>query len=227
MNEPLALDWTGTVQSVVRSQRNGPLIRAAAVLWIAAGDVVVDVTYGRGGFWTDYRPATLIAHDIATDGVDFRRLPEHDGTVDVVVFDPPYIAQGGRDTSTVPDFLDRYGLTCAPTTTAGIFELVAAGMAEAARVLAPGGRLLVKCMDYVNGGELVLGHHHVVTTALALGLSQVDELVHVSGTGPQPEGRSQQHSRRAHTFLCVFRRGRWLDRGGIARRGEALPVTPP
>lgn len=207
---PLGLDLTGTVESVVRSQFNGPLIRAAATLWIKPDDVVVDVTYGRGKFWTDYRPVGLITHDLGADGVDFRHLPEADSSVDVVVFDPPYIAQGGRDTSTLPDFLDRYGLVDVPATSGELLDLIAAGIVEAARVLAPQGRLLVKCMDYITGGELILGRHHVVTTALAAGLTQVDEFIHVSGTGPQPAGRRQLHSRRAHTFLCVFHNGRWV-----------------
>lgn len=198
------------VESVVKTKRNGPLIAAAASLWIGPGDRVLDVTYGRGLFWSEVRPAGLVAHDLALDGVDFRQLPEADASVDVVVFDPPYIAQGGRTTSTIPDFLDRYGLVDVPTTRGGVFELVAAGLKEANRVLAPSGRLIVKTMDYVNGGRLVLGRHHVVSTCIDLGLEQVDEFVHHRGLGPQPKTnldgspRRQMRARRAHSFLCVF-----------------------
>lgn len=206
----LDLDVSAAVESVIRCRTNGPLVAAVAALWIEPADAVMDVTYGKGNFWTVYRPDNLITHDLALDGVDFRELPEADGSVDVVVFDPPYIAQGGRDTSTVPDFLDRYGLVDVPKTAPELMVLIAAGMAEATRVLAPKGRLLVKCMDYVNGGRLVLGRHHVVSTALGLELEQVDEFVHYSGVGPQPPGRRQVHSRRAHTFMCVFRKGRWV-----------------
>ena len=60
---------------------------------------MVDLTYGRGGLWTVYCPARLIEHDIRLDGVDFRALPEASSSVDVAVFDPPYIAQGGRDST--------------------------------------------------------------------------------------------------------------------------------
>ena len=194
-----------TVESVVTSRLNGPLIATAAKLWIGDDDLVVDVTYGKGNFWTVYRPARLVAHDLKIDGVDFRRLPEGGGSVDVVVFDPPYIAQGGRSSSTEPEFLDRYGLTDCPKTVPESLRLISHGMTEGARVLKPGGRLMVKCMDYVSGGRLVLGRHHVVTTALTLGLEQVDEFVHHSGTGPQPKRDRQLHSRRSHSFLCVFR----------------------
>jgi hypothetical protein len=68
-------------------------------------------------------------------------------------------------------------------------------------------------MDYVSGGRFVLGHHFVVSTALRAKLVQVDEFVHVSGTGPQPLGRRQLHSRRAHSFLCVFQKGRRTTSG--------------
>lgn len=206
MNETqMSMPMPETVESVIRSQNNGPLIAAAAQLWIRDDDSVLDVTYGRGLFWTKYRPARLTAHDIIVDGVDFRHLPEEDGSVDVVVFDPPYISTGGVQTSTLPEFLDRYGLAHSPKGAKELFELIADGITEGHRVLRPKGRMLVKCMDYVESGRLVLGRHHVVTTALALGMEQVDEFIHYSGTGPGAWDR-QVHSRRAHTFLCVFQK---------------------
>lgn len=211
-----ALAMPETVQSVVRSQRNGPLIAAAAQLWINDDDRVLDMTYGRGLFWTDYRPRRLFTNDLSLESEaefhhDFRDFPAwSDGSFNVVVFDPPYIAQGGRDASTVPDMLDRYGLVDVPKTVAEVDDLIRAGMVEAVRLMGNGARLLVKCMDYVNGGEYVRGRHKVVSCAEELGLTQVDEFVHYSGTGPQPGGRRQLHSRRAHSFLCVFFKGRWI-----------------
>lgn len=203
-----AFSLPGTVESVVATRKNGLLIAVAATLWIDEDDTVLDMTYGNGMFWTHYRPQQLIRHDIRSDGVDFRALPEVDSSIDVVVFDPPYIAQGGRETSTMPEFLDTYGLTESPRSVAESQELIAVGIAEAARVLVGGGRLFVKCMDYINGGRFVKGRHHVVTAAESCGLVQVDEFVHHSGSGPQPDHQRQLHSRRTHSFLCVFQRPR-------------------
>ena len=195
-----------TVESVVHSRENGPLIAAAATLWIEEKDHVLDVTYGRGRFWTHYQPFYFTGHDLALDGVDFRDLPYKDETFDVVVFDPPYIAQGGRETSTEKDFLDRYGLVGGPTNHRDLLELFRGGISEAHRVLRGGGRLFVKCMDYVNGRVYRTGRHDVVSIAFELGFKQVDEFVHYSGTGPQPPIENPGHSRRAHSFLCIFRK---------------------
>ena len=204
----MSMALPSTVQSVIHTQQNGPLIAAAATLWINDDKLVLDVTYGRGNFWTVYRPANLTTHDIAIDGVDFRSLPEPDGAVDVVVFDPPYIAQGGRETSTLPGFLDAYGLHDVPKTAKELRQLITDGIKECTRVLAPGGRLIIKCMDYISGGIYQQGRHHVVEEAMRCGLRQVDEFVHYSGVGPQPDRLRQFHSRRAHSFLCIFRKSR-------------------
>jgi hypothetical protein len=198
------------LESVIRCHENGPLIAQVASLWIGPDELVVDMTYGEGLFWTHYRPERLVAHDLIVDGVDFRNLTEADGSVDVAVFDPPYVSAGGRSTTTIADFYRRYGLKDAPKTPAALRDYIAAGMAEGARIIRPGGRLMVKTMDYVSSGRMQWGRHHVVETALALGLEQVDEFVHHSGAGAQPKEnldgspRRQVHSRRAHTFLCVF-----------------------
>lgn len=201
------IDLPGTIESVVKCRTNGPLISHAAELWIDSDDVVVDATYGKGNFWTVFRPENLIAHDLYVgDGVDFRNLPEADESVDVVVFDPPQIPQGGRDTSTTQDFLDRYGLQGVPKTRAELEVLIAEGMTEASRVLKPRGRLFVKCTDYINGGRFCQERHMVVTTAHFCDLEQVDEFVHYSGTGPGKNDRRQLHSRRSHSFLCIFQK---------------------
>ena len=201
--------FADTVESVVKTQDNGTLIAAVAVLHIPDGALVVDTTYGKGLFWTQYRPDNLVMHDLHTvDGVDFRNLPEGDGSVDVVVFDPPYMPSGGKET-TILEMRDRYGISRNDgsgnrNTVADVAALYVGGIAEAYRVLKPEGRLLVKTMDFVYGGQYRTMRHHVVTTAIDVGFTQIDEFIHHSGVGPQPGGRVQRTSRRAHSFLCVF-----------------------
>lgn len=214
-----------TIESVIKTQKNGPLIAAAAKLWIDdALDTVVDLTYGKGNFWTEYRPTNLVAHDLYTrDGVDFRDLPEHDQSVDVVIYDPPYVAPGGRETSRIAEMHERYGLDATPKNPDLLFDYIAQGLREGARILktkaprssdqnARAGRMFVKTMDYVWGGRMRWGRQHAVEILRDCGLEQVDEFIHYSGTGPQPPGRTQRHSRRAHTFLCIFEKRRHVGR---------------
>jgi hypothetical protein len=174
------------------------------------GDAVLDVTYGRGKWWTRYRPANLIAHDLSVDGVDFCQLPELDDIiVGAVCFDPPYITTGNRETSTKQDLYERYGLGAMKGWRAGR-DLMEQGMKECARVLAPGGYLLVKCMDYVESAGKAWNYVHVVKTGEGLGLVLHDRFIHASGPGPQPtlnrdgSPRRQVHAREVASFLCVF-----------------------
>jgi hypothetical protein len=196
------------IQSVIQGD-NGQLIRQVwDLLGIHDDAVVLDATYGLGNFWTDVRPAKLIAHDLDPlkgDGVDCRALPEDDASVDVFVLDLPYVIQGGRETSTIPGMLDAYGLNDGPRSKRDLFANHHQAMREARRVLRPGGWLLVKCADAVSSGRRVWLRDFVVDIGRALGFTKYDELVHYSRTGPQPnDDREQKHARRAHSFLVIF-----------------------
>ena len=185
---------------------NAHLIEAVATLgYLRYEDRVLDPTFGRGVWWGRWRPAELVTHDIRQDGVDFRDLPYADGEFDAAVFDPPYVSVGGRKTTGLPDLHDRFGLTDAPTTPAGVQALINEGLGEVARVVRPGGLVLVKCQDYISSGKFWPGTHKTTSCALLLGLEIVDRLEHLAGVRPQPPGRRQVHARRNLSTLLVFR----------------------
>ena len=202
-NEVLA--DSGPIPSVIRGS-NGVLIATVARLGYLGepSSRVLDVTYGRGLWWTRYRPANLIAGT-----GDFRLRPEADDSVEVVCFDPPYISTGSRDTSSVDDLYDRFGLGDAKGWRA-IRQLIDDGLNECARLLAPSGYLLVKCMDYVESGHKVWNTFHVVADAERLGLRLVDRFHHLTGGGPQVttnldgSPREQRHAREVTSMLLVF-----------------------
>lgn len=111
------------IPSVIAAPTNGELIRRIAPQYLYGADGVLDVTYGLGGWWTRYRPDDLVAHDLKTDGVDFRALPEARRSIDVVCFDPPYTphdADTGIESGGI-DFATRYGL--GERSTAAVLEL--------------------------------------------------------------------------------------------------------
>ncbi len=125
----------GPVPCLIRGT-NGMLIAEVARLGYLGGpeDMVLDVTPGREKWWTRHKPTNLVSRE----GVDFTHLPDADDSIPVVCYDPPYITTGNRDTSTIGDFYDRYGLGDIKGWQAGR-ELYDAGLAECARVLRPRG----------------------------------------------------------------------------------------
>lgn len=164
----------------------------------------LDPTYGRGKWWTRWRPNVLLAHDIdpakAPHGAfDFRDLPYTDNTFSVVAFDPPYKLNG---TPTGAD--EPYGVHVVATRDER-HRLILDGVTECSRVLKPGGMLLVKCQDQVNSGRVQWQTDLVTRHAEGLGLDKVDAL-HLLAYRPQPAGRRQVHARRNYSTLLVFRR---------------------
>lgn len=189
--------------------------------YIKPTDEVVDVTYGKGKWWRLYkhdhdRFLGLIWKGDYKEGSDFRDpvaliddfgdLPFPNAFANVVCFDPPYVSPGGRTTSTIPDFNDRYGLRLAAKTPLDLHLDNMRGLLEAERICKPGGFLLMKTKSYVSSGKLQAQVHWAYDAATATGLRLVDEFYHVSPPGPQPEGRGQVHARQNVSRLLVFRK---------------------
>ena len=61
-------------------------------LHVPVGSIVADVTWGKGVFWQNVPKDKykLLATDIST-GVDCRKLPYENQSIDCVVLDPPYM----------------------------------------------------------------------------------------------------------------------------------------
>lgn len=195
----------GPVLAATHWQSNADLIVDLVKLGhLRADDLVLDPTYGKGTWWKKWAPANLCHHDFAADGIDFRDMPYADDRFDVVAFDPPYVSVGGRTTSGIPEMHDRYGLTDAPTTPAGVQALINAGLAECARVTSD--RILVKCQDYISSGKFFDGTFQTRNRAIELGLVLVDRLVHLTDPRPQPPRDRQVHARNNLSTMFVFRK---------------------
>lgn len=202
----------GVILPSVVAGTNAKLIAAVAPFYLTGS--VMDCTYGKGLWWTQFRPRDLVAHDLHTlDGVDYAALPEADDTYDASCFDPPYIPNGGHDSSTRSGFREGFGLTFERGGEGRLWADVAGGMSECARVTKPGGFVLVKCMDFVYSEDLTLGHRRCLEIGDALGLRCHDLIVHHTGTGPGGHNVfTAVRARRNHSYLLVFTVGR------VARR---------
>lgn len=177
-----------------------------APLYFRDEDIFLDPCFGKGNFWSIYKPKRLIKHDLfLLDEVDARNLPEEDNSVDIVVLDLPLVSKGGRNTSGMKEFDAAYGLKRAPKSPEALHLVIAVAMVEAYRVLKRGGLLINKSCDYISSGKYIPGHFWVVRDALKTGFFQVDEIIHYRGSlGPQPPNRGQKHSHRSHSFYSIF-----------------------
>lgn len=185
-------------------------------LYARPGQVVVDPTWGKGTFWRaietglyDFR-----ATDILT-GVDCRSLPYDDGSVDVVVYDPPYRYVEAR-TQAITALEDSYNLSSLSESRAGIdgvVDLYRDGMREGARVLQKGGYLMVKCQDTAGDGRQFWMHVTVMNLCAQFGLTPVDLAVVVTERPPPTRWRVQRSLKKAHSYFVVARKGGYYPFG--------------
>jgi hypothetical protein len=193
---------------------NGHLIEGVAKLGYLDGDVL-DATYGRGRFWSRWRPEKLTCNDLNTLEVvdnscsfrhDFRCFPaDWAGWFDAVVLDPPYKLNG---TPALGDFDNAYGLDAGYVPWAARHAMINGGIAECLRVLRLGGYLLLKCKDQVCSGHVRWQTTEFTFTAARGGAELVDRFDMVTKPQKQPDrsGKSieQQHARRNASTLLVF-----------------------
>ena len=199
---------------------NDVLIANAARLYIPDGAVVLDCTYAAGAFWrrTQTDRFTLIGSDIlpvADVQADFRQLPYRDGCADVLVVDPPYVHSTTQPRAIHSSYANNE--TTPGLTVGDILELYRGGLAEAMRVLRPGGLCWVKCQDQVSASKQSWFVVDIYQSALALGFYGQDMFVLTVASPPgSGRGAKQQHARRNHSYLWVFAKGRMKDAGQTA-----------
>lgn len=216
-----------TVLAATAWPTNAHMIEAVVELgYIKHDDEVVDLTYGRGKWWTRYQHdhdhflGLLWKGDYVEDAFepndpvmlidDWFQAPQTlgGGFADVVCFDPPYVSTGGRSTSTITDFNSRYGLVETPRSPWSLHVYNVRGLAAAIRLCKGGGYILTKTMNYVSSGQLQPQSHWFYHEATQRGLRLCEEFHHVGHARAQPAGRAQQHARTNVSTLYVWEKPR-------------------
>lgn len=112
---------------------------------------VIDLTYAAGCFWRDPLPPGLTVatnnlnpESAATFHRDFRATGWPADSYDLAVYDPPHLADGGKDSIMARRFGTVKG-------TDGLRDLIVDGAREAWRISRVG--ILVKIADSSHGGE--------------------------------------------------------------------------
>lgn len=169
---------------------------------INEGMLTLDATWGRGAWWSGWRPDRLIGSDLAPAKArdlcaDFTELPFRTSTFDLVCFDPPY---GYRGTSRLA-MDEGYGLAESYVSPDDRDGLIGLGIIEAARVTAPGGMLIVKVQDQCVSGSPRMQSHTATAIAVSVGCRLRSVLEVAGGVRKQ---RSQRTARNNTSQALVF-----------------------
>ena len=186
-------------------------------LYVCPGNIVADITYGKGVFWKRVPPGAyrLRATDIQ-QGVDGRKLPYEDGELDCVVFDPPYMhTPGGTAHSTHASFEAHYrnNVTGNQTTSKyheAVLDLHRDGGCEAYRTLKKKGVFIVKCQDEVCANRQRFTHVEIMRMYEEMRFVAEDLFVVIRSNRPGVSRIvSQVHARKNHSYFLVF----WKQHG--------------
>ncbi len=184
----------------------GDLMAAVEKLYFHPGMRIADVTYCHGRFWRgidtskyDFLPSDIMPSRPYVAKHDCRSLPYADESIDVVVFDPPFIDGAFYEKSFLTDTHDL--------SQPEVMQLYRDGMTEAKRVLRRGGLLLVKCMDFVKFGQQRSMLRVWLFATQVLGLIDEDRFCFVYHAlryaVPTPPSR---HSVKRESYLWVFKK---------------------
>lgn len=186
-------------------------------LHVPVGSTVADVTYGKGIFW---KKVSLLCYKLkATDiktGVDCRKLPYADASIDCVVLDPPYmeglyrrstnhLAGLGSHSAFRETYSNGEGTTDGPKYHAAVLDMYFKAAREAYRVLRDAGVFIVKCQDEVSANEQHLTHVEIINECEKMGFYTKDLFIVVRPNKPGVSRIIKQvHARKNHSYFIVF-----------------------
>jgi tRNA G10 N-methylase Trm11 len=215
---------------------NAQVFAQIADLHVPPGSTIADLTYGKGVFWQQVptEKYSLILSDIDAKvqqdpvhdvpvwtGIDSRHLPFGDGSLDCVVFDPPYMeglfrtsADHLAGSGTHTTFRHHYSNgketpdgSGQPKWHDAVLDLYLKTGREVYRVLKPKGMFVVKCQDEVSANKQRLTHVEIISAYESLGFYTKDLFVVVRANKPGVSRlKSQIHARKNHSYFLVFQK---------------------
>lgn len=181
------------------------LIRDILHLHANGNYIDVDPCYSVGNFYKDGLPKPKYKFDKFpqtkdTIQAESSNLPLEDNSVNVVMFDPPFIlGDADREQDIIGKRFTRFktwdDLRC----------MYSNSLVEFYRILRHKGILIFKCQDTVSGGVNHFTHNWAMTQAVSVGFYPKDLFVLLS-KNRLTDGRKQQHARKFHSYYWVFKK---------------------
>lgn len=202
----------GVVKSVSYDQ--GEIIRNILKLYVPNGAIDCDPTYCIGSFYKNTGiSAPRLKFDIKPQledvvQADCRSLPLEDGSLDCIMFDPPFLATKGvslEKDDTSNKINKWYGVY---DNEKELHRMYVNSMAEFYRVLREDGVLIFKCQDKVNSRRQYYSHIFIQNEAVKLGFYPEDLFILLAKQRivAKWQAARQKHARKYHCYFWVFRK---------------------
>ena len=179
---------------------NTKLIEEVSKLFLDRDRIIVDITYGKGVFWKGIN-LDVIGSDKRGNvdlKADFRMLPYKSESVDVVVFDPPYMHGGKTVKKSINQCYQNEN-----TSHESVIRNYGLGILEGARILKKRGKIFVKCQDEIESGRQRFSHMEVIRLLELFGFKILDMFVLMQDHIPTMRLNYQKTSRKNHSYLVV------------------------
>lgn len=173
-----------------------------------------DPTYSKGNFYknTGIEPPKY-KFDINpqtedTIQADARSLPLSDNSIDVLMFDPPFLATTGKSITADEDnnyINKRFGVFPSEPE---LHQFYVDAMKEFYRILKKDGILIFKCQDKISSSKQYLSHIFIVNEAIKLGYYPKDLFVLLAKNRLVADWqlKNQKNARKFHSYFLVFQK---------------------
>ena len=209
------MDWSGNCEMVKSiSYDQAEIINNILNLHVPNHMIDCDTTYSKGVFYENTGvDKPLYKFDIipAADGVvkaDSRDLPLEDGSINCMMFDPPFLATTGASLKSADGsnkINKRFGVYPSETE---LHQFYVDSLREAHRVLKENGILIFKCQDKVSGGKQYMSHVFVMNEAVKAGFYPRDLFILLAKNRLVADWqlKNQKNARKFHCYFWVFQK---------------------
>ena len=208
------MDVTINVMIKSISYDQGEIIRNILQLHVKNKEIDCDVTYSKGKFYENtgikapiYKFDIAPASDVVTYA-DSRDLPLADGSINCMMFDPPFLATTGKSLAAEDGsnrINKRFGVYPSETE---LHQFYIDSIKEAHRVLRKDGILIFKCQDKVSSGKQYMSHVFIANQAVENGFYPKDLFILLSKNRLVADWqlKNQKNARKFHCYFWVFQK---------------------
>lgn len=181
--------------------------------------IELDPTYSKGNFYKGNFDEPIHKFDLypQVEGVqqaNAENLPLQDGSVNTIMFDPPFLATKGKSLGVVNGsnkINQRFGVY---PTERELHQFYVNALKEFHRLLKANGILIFKCQDKVSSGKQYFSHNFIINEAGKLGFYTKDMFILLAKNRIVADWqlKNQKNARKFHSYFLVFEKsGRKIE----------------